>query len=125
MPSLCNNPECHAKGFPRSISGWGCTFCDGSEGGNYPSERILAENVPCDGGTITLPLYAQILSVKNNQSKGIDVFYRAWDNVPLATNKIQIHVVCPGSKVPVGPLRLLGMVMRDALHCHVFMQNCN
>jgi rubrerythrin len=30
-------PECRSRGFKPSITGNGCTFCDGTEGGNPPS----------------------------------------------------------------------------------------
>jgi hypothetical protein len=31
-------PVCKSKGFEPSITGKGCTFCDGTEGGNPPKE---------------------------------------------------------------------------------------
>lgn len=34
-PDSCE--RCSSKGFEKSVTGVGCTFCDGTEGGNPPT----------------------------------------------------------------------------------------
>lgn len=35
-PSVFECKLCYSKGFKPSVTGKGCTFCDGAEGGNAP-----------------------------------------------------------------------------------------
>ena len=40
---MFNCKECNSSGFEPSLTGRGCTFCDGTEGGNPPNYLILNE----------------------------------------------------------------------------------
>ncbi len=39
MKQVYECPVCKSKGFEPSITGKGCTFCDGTEGGNPPDKK--------------------------------------------------------------------------------------
>ena len=57
MPGQC--PICAASGFPRSITGKGCEFCDGTFGGNPPKKLKYRVYAVDRAGVVREPIDAR------------------------------------------------------------------